>query len=132
MICKNIWRKNSREWILRSRVPGSWSRNSKAIMIRVGWEEGQCWVFNTIRLASFLHPPSHTLFMLMLNSQCHPYFLPTDYESEVPMTLSIASVNLIELHTELKKPHLYFRINFTIKDYNSETAGCKRQMHKVR
>ena len=55
---------------------------------------------------------------------CYPYLWPTSYKSEVPMTPSLGSINLLEQLTECRKPVCSLDYQFMTKDvkgYKSTT-----------
>ena len=65
------------------------------------------------------------------HTSCQPRLLPmllTSYicRLEVPMTLSLGSINLLEWLTELRETFYLLDYQFILKGYNSGTARCKR------
>lgn len=70
-------------------------------------------------------PPPYT-HQMSLTSQGHLCFWPTCYRLEVPVTLSLSSVNLLEPHTELKETFYLLGYQLIIKVHNSGIARWKR------
>lgn len=53
---------------------------------------------------------------------CYLYFWPTDYKSEIPLTLSLGLLNLLEQLTEHRKPIYSLNYQFLIKVCSLGTA----------